>query len=231
MEEVRREKAPEILLTLLSRPMGVRELWQVVKGSPNTVELRVKELIRAGLVQEEESKGWPYKKVLSLTDKGRRVAEMLRLETSLVGTARKPSEPELRERGKWLLSLLHTVGGSLEGAVRLQKLLFLMKKELGIELPYRYAPFKHGPFCGEIYVDLMDLESAGWVTVVREVAEPVLISLTEKGKKIAREIVEALPPEIAQVLPKLREYNKMSLSQLLDYVYTRYPKESRMFEG
>jgi uncharacterized protein YwgA/predicted transcriptional regulator len=228
MEEVRREKAPEILVALLSKPMGVRELWQVVGGSPNTIELRVRELTRAGLIQEEEPKGWRYKKVLSLTDKGRRVAEMLRLETSLMGSSRKPTEAELRERGKWLLSLLHTVGGSLEGAVRLQKLLFLMKKELGVELPYHYAPFKHGPFCGEIYVDLMDLESVGWVNVIREVAEPVLISLTEEGKKVAREIVESLPPEIAQVLPKLKEYNKMPLSQLLEYVYTRYPKESRM---
>lgn len=228
MEEIRREKAPEILVSLLSRPMGIRELWQVVGGSPNTVELRVRELERAGLIKEEESKGWPYKRVLALTDKGRRVAEMLRLETSLMGSSRKPTEEELKERGKWLLSLLYSVGGSLEGATRLQKLLFLMKRELGINLPYQHAPFKHGPFCGEVYLDLMDLENAGWVNVIREVAEPVLISLTEEGKRVAKEITESLPPEVLQALSKVKEFNKMSLSQLLEYVYSKYPKESRM---
>ncbi len=228
MEEVRREKAPEILAALLSRPRGVRELWQAVGGSPNTVELRVKELQRAGLIQEGQSETWPYKKVLSLTDKGRRVAEMLRLQTSLTGPLRRPTEEELKERGKWLLSLLHVLGGSLEGAVRLQKLVFLMKKELGMEVPYQHVPFQHGPFCGEIYEDLMDLESAGWVSVVRELAEPVLVSLTEEGKRVAEETFHSLSKEAKGNWEKLKEFNRMPLSQLLEYVYTRYPKESRM---
>jgi DNA-binding HxlR family transcriptional regulator len=228
MEEVRREKAAEILIALLSKPRGVRELWQAVGGSPNTVELRVRELQRAGLIQEGESETWPYRKVLSLTDRGRRVAEMLRLQTSLAGPLKKPTEGELRERGKWLLSLLHVLGGSLEGAVRLQKLVFLMKRELGMGVPYQHVPFQHGPFCGEIYEDLMDLESAGWVNVVREVAEPVLVSLTEEGKRVAEEVFRTFPKETREGWERLKEFNRMPLSQLLEYVYTRYPKESRM---
>lgn len=228
MEEVRREKATEILLALLSKPRGVRELREAIGGSPNTIGLRIIELERAGLIKEEESGSWPYKKLLTLTEKGRGIAEMLRLETSLVGKRKKLSEEELKEKGKWLLSLLHVMGGSVEGAVRLQKLLFLLKKEGGIATPYTHSPFRLGPFCGEIYGDLMDLENAGWVSSVRELAEPLLVSLTEDGKKMAKEVFESQPDEVKSALLSLRKFGQMPLKKLLDYVYTKYPQDSRM---
>lgn len=228
MEEVRKEKATEILFALLPGPKGVRELCQAVGGSPNTVLLRVEELKRAGFIVEQESETWPYKKMLYLTDRGRRMAEMIRLQYFLFGK-NEVNEEELKERGKWILSILHVMGDSLEGSTRLQKLLFLLRKEFGVETPYRHLPFHHGPFSVEVYGDMMDLERMGWIEVVRELAEPVLISLTDKGKEIAKKIFDSLSAEEKQALLKLRKYGQMPLKELLNYVYSTYPEDSKVF--
>ncbi|MEM2672271.1 MAG: winged helix-turn-helix transcriptional regulator, partial [Candidatus Hadarchaeales archaeon] len=81
---MRRSKAPEILLSLLKGPKHVRELQAEVKGSALTIEMRLKELIREGLVREREMKEWPFRRILELTPEGRRVAAILKLEVSAV---------------------------------------------------------------------------------------------------------------------------------------------------
>jgi len=227
MYRLRRSKAPEILLSLLEGPKHVRELQAKVKGSALTVEMRLKELIREGLIRERESKEWPFRRVLELTPEGRRVAAILKLEASAVFRPRRGEGSRVREKGKWLLGLLHAMGGTVEGGVRLQKLLFLLKKELGVEHSYRFFPHLYGPYSEEVSDDLLELERAGLVKVERELLEPVLCSLTPEGERVARDLFEELPQEVRGKMMELRRFNEMRLKDLLEYVYSRYPEDSR----
>ncbi|MEM0358884.1 MAG: winged helix-turn-helix transcriptional regulator [Candidatus Hadarchaeales archaeon] len=228
MYRLRRSKAPEILLSLLKGPKHVRELQAEVKGSALTIEMRLKELIREGLVREREMKEWPFRRILELTPEGRRVAAILKLEVSAVSKPGKREREEVMERGKWILALLYSLGGAVEGSVRLQKLLFLLKRELGVDsLPYRFLPYLRGPYSEEIPDDVLELERAGLVRVERELLEPVFCSLTPEGEKMASELFNGLPEEIRKKMEELKKFNGMGLKELLEYVYSKYPEESK----
>jgi DNA-binding HxlR family transcriptional regulator len=226
MYRLRRSRAPEILLSLLEGPKHVRELQAEVKGSALTVEMRLKELIREGLVREQESKEWPFRRVLELTPEGRRMAAILKLEASAISRPVR-RKGEVGERGKWLLGLLYALGGTVEGGVRLQKLLFLLKRELGVDHPYRFLPHLHGPYSEEIPDEVMELEGAGLVKVEREVLEPLLCALTPEGERVAKEFFGGLPEEVRRKMEELRKFSGMRLRELLDYVYSRYPEDSK----
>ena len=228
MQIVRRSKAAEILLALLKAPKHVRELQGEVGGSALTVEMRIQELLKEGYIEEEKSEAWPFRKTLKLTEQGRKLASFLKLETTLLVPPPKISTEKAKEKGKWLLALLHAVGGAVEGSTRLQKLFFLSKHEFGLELPYNFLPFLHGPFSADINDDALDLENAGLVQVQREMVEPTLYALTPKGKRVAKEIFEKLPKEDKRTLTKVKRFNEMGLAELLKYVYTKYPKESEV---
>ncbi len=228
MYRIRRSKGPEILLALLKGPKHVRELQSEVGGSALTVEMRIREFLEEGLIAERESDEWPFRRTLELTPEGRRVAMVLKLETSLVAKPRMADPEKLKEKGKWILTMLYAMGGSVEGGVRLQKLLFLLKKERGVgSIPYRFLPYLHGPYSDGIPDDVLELENAGLVRVEREVLEPVLYSLTPEGKKVAEEIFKNMPEGLRKSMIGLKKFNEMRLRELLDYVYTKYPEDSR----
>jgi len=83
-----RRRAVSILLALLEKPRSVKELIAVAGGSPETIEKRLRELTELGLVKIEKKKGEPYGKPyikeVSLTDKGRHIAEMLKEAKSVL---------------------------------------------------------------------------------------------------------------------------------------------------
>ncbi len=229
MQVLRRSKAAEILLALLKEPKHVRELQGEVGGSALTVEMRIQEMLKEGFIEEEKSEAWPFRKTLRLTEQGRKVASFFKLETTLLVPPPKVSTEKAKEKGKWLLALLHAVGGAVEGSTRLQKLFFLAKHEFGLrEIPYNFLPFLHGPFSANINDDALDLETAGLVQMQREMVEPTLYALTPKGKRMAEEIYEKAPEEYKKALSKVKRFNQMALAELLKYVYSKYPKESKV---
>ena len=229
MYRVRKSKGLEILLALLEGPKHVRELQAKVGGSALTVEMRIQELLKERYIEEEKSEVWPFRKILKLTESGRKLATFLKLETSLLAPPPEVSTEKAKEKGKWLLALLHAVGGVIEGSTRLQKLFFLSKHEFGLlELPYSFLPFLHGPFSADINDDALDLETAGLIEVQREMVEPTLYALTPRGNRVAKEIFEKLPEDNKKALSKVRRFNEMGLAELLKYVYDKYPRESEV---
>lgn len=229
MHRVRRSKGPEILLELLEGPKHVRELQSKVGGSALTVEMRIRELLEGGYLMEEKSRDWPFRKTLRLTPDGRKLAMVLKLETSILAPPSKVDPRVAREKGRWILALLHAMGGVVESATRLQKLFFLLKREFGIsEIPYDFLPFLRGPFSDGINDDVLDLEIGGFLSVGREVVEPTHYALTPKGERVAKGVFENMPDEYKKTLTKLKKFNEMGLPELLDYVYARYPEESKI---
>lgn len=125
----------------------------------------------------------------------------------------------------------------VEGRTRLQKMVFLLQKELekrgksevtGVE--YQFIPYDYGPFSKELYDDLdtmIDQElvedteetlSSGKVKYVYEIkdaGEEQVVSQSEERQE-ATEILE-----LAREIKK--EYNNELLSDLIEYVYSEYP--------
>ena len=77
LEMLFRSRAIDILIALYEKPMSVRELISKVGGSATTIEQRLRELKDVGLIEEKASKSFPFKRELRLTEKGRKLAEML----------------------------------------------------------------------------------------------------------------------------------------------------------
>ena len=235
MISIRRSKGLEILLELLKGPKHVRELHSEIGGSLSTIETRIDELVKEGLVCYEELDSWPFRKVLKLTERGSELAKLLKLEGGLFGAAaEKARELGFSERrAKWILLLLYSLGGKVEGGTRLQKLLFLLKHEFGVrDLPYEFAPYIHGPFSEEVRDDAAELQWRGLIEIegkVLDAADGILertYRLTPDGQKMAEGFHAALPETTKQSLQKLARFNEMRLVELLRYVYSTYPKES-----
>ena len=228
MHAVRKSRGMEILLALLRGSKHIRELQAEIGGSASTTETRIRELLKEGYIEEKESTSWPFRKMLTLTEQGRRVAEILK-QTGYLALSRKISVEEARKKGKWILALLHAMGGAIEGSTRLQKMLFLLKREFGIsELPYNFLPFLHGPFSSEINYDALDLELTGLLSIGREILEPTLYTLTPEGVKAATEVYSEMPADAKKALSEVRKFNEMDLQKFINYIYTKYPKESKL---
>ncbi len=235
MRTLRRSKAAEILLELLKGSKHVRALQSEVGGSASTLELRIHELLKEGWIHYEESDVWPFRKTLKLTDRGTEVVKLLKLEGGFFGAA----EREIRkfafskDRAKCILTLLHIMGGEVEGGIKLQKLLFLSKHEFGLnEFSYQFAPYAHGPFSEEVSDDVTGLVSMNLMKVegkVIEAGDGVVerrYRLTPKGEKAAKKVYDRLPRATKRSLQSLKRFNEMKLVELLHYVYSKYPKES-----
>jgi len=235
MRVLRRSKATEVLLELLKGPKHVRELQSKVGGSASTLELRIHELLKEGWIRYEESDVWPFRKVLRLTDRGAEVVKLLKLEGGFFGAAERAIKKFAlsEDRARRLLTLLHAMGGKVEGGIRLQKLLFLSKHEFGLnEFSYQFAPYAHGPFSEEVLDDVTGLVSMNLVKVEGKVVEEGdgvverSYRLTPKGEKAAKKIYDKLPGATKRSLQSLKRFNEMKLVELLRYVYSKYPKES-----
>lgn len=136
------------------------------------------------------------------------------------------------------LALMYAGDGEpIEGRTRLQKLVFLMQKRLEEtgEDPlqtddYEFIPYDYGPFSKELYDDIDE-------TMVRGMVEGREEDLGEDKVKYDYEIQEdgeqwvkdQLSKEEAQRVLGLAEeikdeYGDIYLSDLIDEVYSRYPK-------
>ena len=206
--------------------MNVRELISKVGGSATTVEQRLRELKEAGLIEEAVAKDFPFRKELRLTEKGKKVAEKLKILRSLF------VDDLPLKRMMWPLLALYVVG-EIRGKTKLQKLVFLLDKELNIKKDqgYNFVPYKYGPFSKELIEDVEMLILTGLVETKEEVKEfngeevtIVSYRLSERGKNIARQIYDKLTYEEKRRINKLKEYNAMSARTLTEYVHRRYPE-------
>ncbi len=238
---LRRSKVPEILLTLLERPEHVRGLQGRVGGSASTIQQRIQELADEGLVRQDQLEAWPYRKILRLTERGEEMAKIIKLQGGFLTAARKIAQENgsLRGQKRWIMALLHAMGGEIKGSIRMQKLFFLLNQKRGIQKPsYEFSPFFFGPFSEEISGDAGGLAEAGLVDARREVFDSgprmadsmvrVNYKLTPEGVERARKVFDGLSVKEREALLSLRRFNEMELGALLGHVYGKYPEQSKM---
>jgi len=82
--------APRLLVLLAKRgKMSITELRSSLDASGMAIYNAIKKLSQAGLVNDEYEEHFPRRRLISLTEKGRRVAELLaQIEAVLEGSDR-----------------------------------------------------------------------------------------------------------------------------------------------
>lgn len=181
----------------------------------------------------------------------------------------RPQNSRLTDRKDILLLLLYLrgisgkLGEPILGITRITKLLFIAFQELTLDTviknPYRFVPYKLGPFTPELYTDLKILTDLGIITAhpldpegvpiinldralatflatlnsgitatERFDAVNLAFTLTPQGRQIARRLAQNAPRQKKNLLPGLQiiktNFASLPLTQLLRYVYTRYPE-------
>jgi hypothetical protein len=145
-------------------------------------------------------------------------------------------------------------GEEVRGITRLEKLIFLLLKEGGFEgktgSELAYEAYDYGPYSGEL-VDILDaLKGEGLVQSrpatlesFKEVADGLVVAvsrspeasvkpktveiygLTAKGRTIGEAVFRGLTKGERDSIASIKKrFNHLSLNELLEYVYKRYPK-------
>ena len=133
----------------------------------------------------------------------------------------------MASRSDLLLSFIYAWGRSkknnepVPSVTHLQKEIFLLCRRTpfaDMKDIYHFEPLWYGPFSKELSGDLNDFQSRGVISF----DEP---RLTSKGFKIAISVWNNLTDfEKQQIYDVKATFNYMSLPELLDTVYSRYPK-------
>lgn len=158
-----------------------------------------------------------------------------------------------------------SVTGVVNGITRLQKFLFLLEKEGGVEAAgegFKFEPYKAGPYSKKLYDDLELLENLDLVTsdpsaesTLPETAdisglsfEELIVEgdvgpqdgtgmrsdsfeerkfgLTKRGKARVEQLIASndLPPLAEKIRVMKGRFSHYSLTDLLRYVYSKYPE-------
>ncbi len=130
-------------------------------------------------------------------------------------------------RSDLLLSFIYAWGKSkrnnepIPSVTHLQKEIFLLCRRSpfsDMKDVYHFEPFWYGPFSKELSADLTDLQSRGIISYDE-------LGLTSEGFKIAASVWNNLTDfEKQQIFDVKATFNYMGLTELLDTVYSRYPK-------
>jgi uncharacterized protein len=143
---------------------------------------------------------------------------------------------------------VETVRGRVFGITRLEKLLYLAdietKAQDKVSEPLVFQPYHYGPYSKEVYEAVELLERVGLLREERAVGKTLdemeeiatdatdetrierRFFLTEEGASVAT-LLTSQHPDVVQKLATIKDrYGRMSLRQLIRYVYTTYPESA-----
>lgn len=129
------------------------------------------------------------------------------------------------------LALLYTRNrGSVEGATRFQKLIFLSQQETGVPEKYSYHADKYGPFSIQLHTDLQELENHELIEqyeYTNKVGNSKYIyTITTDGISLVQDVLKS-SYDISKIFDEIQRikqnYNNKPLQELLRYVYQKYP--------
>jgi uncharacterized protein YwgA len=139
-----------------------------------------------------------------------------------------------------LLLLLYADNGrKIVGRTRIEKLTFLVQKEIVekqnirvSDQDYSFKPWKFGPYTTEVIDDLEMLKEWGLVSI-SGFDENQEFVITEKGRQIIERIIKErkMPPSLLPQIESIKkEYGRLSLDALLKKVYLKYPEYTKRSE-
>lgn len=118
---------------------------------------------------------------------------------------------------------------------RIQKIVFLEKKEEDLPYTYQFSSYYYGPFSRELAETISSLVADGTLQE-REIVYPYLdeygpvvehsYSLTTFGRELQKVYSKELTRQEKEKIKKLCDkHDKKSLRELISYVYARYVKK------
>ncbi|KXB07319.1 hypothetical protein AKJ52_00485 [candidate division MSBL1 archaeon SCGC-AAA382C18] len=130
------------------------------------------------------------------------------------------------------LALIYTGGEAIEGRTRLQKMIFLAQQDMEDSVEtYDYEPYDYGPFSKELYDDIDDLVDEGIIKEQKEKLDDGRIKYFYEMSEEGQEIIESKMDnnkdfhDLKEKMEDIKStYNKKNLRDLLNEVYSRYPK-------
>lgn len=190
-----------------------------------TAQKLVDELSKDNYVIKIKKTNFPFNWVVTLTEKGRKHAYKL-----FSADADKLGKAEVL-----LLLIIYVIDGVVKGATKLEKLPFLLEREMRVSLKdvFKYVPYLHGPYSGGAITESMrKLEHYGFVNMKERVVDVSgdkegvmrIYELTQKGKDLAKDFFNKLPGELKDRFASLRPYAKMPVEELKIHVYSKYPE-------
>jgi hypothetical protein len=128
-------------------------------------------------------------------------------------------------RQKYLLIALSKAADGQLSPIQVQKTMFLLREEapkLVGDGFYKFVPYNYGPFCSDIYEDLVALEARGLI-VTEKNRSPSIHSITKSGLDLIKTagIDQAFDSFISDVVTWVKS---QSFSSLLQAIYKKYPK-------
>lgn len=139
------------------------------------------------------------------------------------------------ERKNLVLAGLAAGGGAVYTPVQVQKLFFLIDKNIPALVGgphFDFRPYNYGPFDPEVYRILEGLALEGYVNLVRE-GTWTSYALTQSGLVLGNRILEALNENAKDYIKRAAKYVlSLSFTQLVSAIYRDYPEmqENSVFQ-
>ncbi len=142
------------------------------------------------------------------------------------------SDSSEREVAKlWLPLAVVNIAGVVEGSTRLQKLVFLGEFEGKVGEYFTFTPHHHGPYSSDLAQQISFYKALGFVTESQYPLSPEYgggyrhdYKLTSEGIDVLRtfERAEAIGALRKRLENTIKNFMKLPLNDLLEYVYGKY---------
>ena len=135
-----------------------------------------------------------------------------------------------------VLAGLAAGGSSLHTPVQIQKLFFLIDRNIGEAVGgphFNFEPYSYGPFDKSIYSDLRALTQEGLVEPVPD-RNWISYRLTERGQERAGDLLGRLPEPASDYIRRASHFVRtLSFQKLVAAIYQAYPemRSNSVFQG
>lgn len=136
-------------------------------------------------------------------------------------------EVDKMDRRSIILAAFAPAEGAGHTPVQVQKLLFLIDKEIPklVDGPhYNFQPYYYGPFDASLYNELSELAKEGHVEIFPEQTWSSY-RLTRKGQNAGEELLKNLRPQAQEFIKRVSAFvRSLSFPQLVSAIYKAYPE-------
>lgn len=132
------------------------------------------------------------------------------------------------DKRELLLVALGQGGNDFHTPVQVQKLLFLIDKNIGERLGgpfFNFAPYDYGPFDSSIYEVLRDLERDELICSKAATNGMKIHGLTDKGLIKCNQLSQLIDPISIDYIKRVSEFvRSLSFPELVSAIYKAYPE-------
>lgn len=132
------------------------------------------------------------------------------------------------EKSTFVLAAMSPAGGRRYSPVQIQKLMFLLDREISdlIGGPYFvFQPYHYGPFDKDVYAVLETLADQGLVDLDDRMVNRRSCALTPSGLEAGQEAFSELDPKAQDFIRRSSEFvRKHTFSALVSAIYKKYPE-------